>query len=113
MLHADRPKQVKRVRKAQQQPDEMEGDEEQASESGVFVNVASHADDNIDLLDCITNQEEMDEAVNEWLFDLELEGLATGQPRDVSVGGVVFKAPLSSIFGTALEALSDNNFDTI
>ena len=54
----------------------------------------------------------MIEAVNVWLFDLELEGLATVQSRDVSIADIVFKAPLSSNFGTALEALSDSNFDT-
>ncbi|DBA86723.1 TPA: hypothetical protein ACH3X1_005170 [Trebouxia sp. C0004] len=82
---------VKRVHKAQ--PDEMNDDEEDAP--------AAVSRDNTDpeLLDSITNQEEMDEAVNEWLFDLELEGLRSGLPRDVCDEGVVYKAPLSSIFG--------------
>lgn len=98
---------VKRVRKAQQQPDEMHDDEEDAP--------AAVSRDNTDpeLLDSITNQEEMDEAVNEWLFDLELEGLRSGLPRDVCVEGVVYKAPLSSIFGAPLEKLSDSNVDTV
>ena len=98
---------VKRVRKAQQQPDEMNDDEEDAP--------AAVSRDNTDpeLLDSITNQEEMDEAVNEWLFDLELEGLRSGLPRDVCVEGVVYKAPLSSIFGAPLEKLSDSNVDTV
>ena len=47
------------------------------------------------------------------LFDLELEGLTSGQPRDVSIGGIVYKAPLSSIFGTTLEVLSDSNVDMV
>ena len=34
--------------------------------------VASADDSGLDLPDCITNQEEMDEAVSEWLFDLEV-----------------------------------------
>ena len=49
----------------------------------------------------------MDEAVNEWLLDVEQEGLATCQQRDVSGDDIVHKAPLSSNFGTALEAFSE------
>ena len=97
MLHADRPKRVKRTREAQQQPKEMEGDEENAAE--IVPAVASADDSGLDLPDCITNQEEMDEAVNEWLFDVELEGLKSGLPRDVCNEEIVSKARLSSNFG--------------
>ena len=61
------------------------------------------------MLDNITDQGDFDEAVNDWLFDLELEDLASGKPRDVAVDGVVIKAPLSCIFGSSLEVLSESN----
>lgn len=113
MLHAARAQWVKRVRKAQEAPGETDDAERCAAATRSPAN--AEADDKADLLDFITNQEDMHEAVNEWLFDLgqELEGLATCQPRDVCIAGVVYKAPLSSIFGTALEALSESNLDTI
>ena len=49
----------------------------------------------------------------DWLFDLELEDLASGKPRDVAIGGVVIKAPLSCIFGSSLEVLSESNVDKV
>ena len=55
----------------------------------------------------------MDEAVNEWLLDFKLEDLTSGQPRDISRDGVVYKAPLSSIFGATLEVLSEDNLDKV
>ena len=42
-----------------------------------------------ELPDSITSQEEVDEAVNDWLFDLELDGSTSGLPRDVC-NGVLF-----------------------
>ena len=63
MLHADRPWRVKRAHKAQQQPEEMEDDEGYAAAAGVRA-AASKGNANLDLSDSITNQEEMDEAVN-------------------------------------------------
>ena len=55
----------------------------------------------LDLLAAIIDQEESAKAVNDWLFDVELEDLASGKPRDVMVGGVAIKTPLSYIFGTS------------
>ena len=38
-----------------------------------------------------------------------LEGLTSGKERDMQRGGIVFKAPLATIFGPTLEVLSDSN----
>ena len=104
MLRADQPKRVKNVRKAQQQP----GGEHETDQTALLTEGADLA-----RLDTITNQGDFDEAVNDWLFDLELEDLASGKPRDVAVGGVVIKAPLSCIFGSSLEVLSESNVDKV
>ncbi|DBA82980.1 TPA: hypothetical protein ACH3X1_006757 [Trebouxia sp. C0004] len=86
MLHANRPKRVKNACKAQVQPGDLEA-----------------------LPDLVCNQEEFDECVNEWLYDLELEGLTSGKERDVTQNGIVVKAPLAATLGTTLEVLSDSN----
>ena len=110
MLRADQPKRVKNVRKAQQQP----GGEHETDQTALLTEGASTSETaDLDLLDTIANQGDFDEAVNDWLFDLELEDLASGKPRDVAVGGVVIKAPLSCIFGSSLEVLSESNVDKV
>ena len=81
----------------------MEGDEDCAALS-VSATACASADPGLDLPDAMANQEELDEAVNEWLFDLELEGLTSGLPTHVCIGGVIHKAPLSSMFGAPLDA---------
>ena len=35
--------------------------------------------------------------INEWLYDLELEGLTSGKERDATQNGIVVKAPLAAI----------------
>lgn len=110
MLRADQPKRVKNVRKAQQQP----GEEHEPDQTTLLMEGASTSETaDLDLLDTITDQGDFDEAVNDWLFDLELEDLASGKPRDVAVDGVVIKAPLSCIFGSSLEVLSESNVDKV
>ncbi|DBA83591.1 TPA: hypothetical protein ACH3X1_006162 [Trebouxia sp. C0004] len=42
-----------------------------------------------------------------------VEDLASGKPRDVAVDGVVIKAPLSCIFGSSLEVMSESNVDKV
>ena len=112
MLRADQPKRVKNVCKAQQQPgEEHETDQTALLTEGLAASTSETAD--LALLDTTTDQEEFDEAVNDWLFDFELEDLASGKPRDVAVGGVVIKAPLSCTFGTSLEVLSESNVDKV
>ena len=41
------------------------------------------------LPDLVCNQEEFDECVHEWLYDLEVEGLTSGKERDVTQNGIV------------------------
>lgn len=74
--------------------------------------VLACADTDLDLPELITNQAELDEAVN-WVHELEAEELLSGLPRDVSRNGVVYKAPLSALFGSTLEVLSDSNVDQV
>ena len=57
-------------------------------------------------------RKEFDELVNDWMYDLELEDLASGKQRDMQQDGIIVKAPLASIFGTTLEVLSDSNVET-
>lgn len=69
MLRADQPKRVKNVRKAQQQP----GEEHELDQTALLTEDASTSETaDLDLLDTITDQGDFDEAVNDWLFDLEL-----------------------------------------
>ena len=77
MLHSDWM-QVKTAHRAQQQPEETQG-------AGEYAAVGAPAAEStngpaLDLPNFTTDQEEMDEAVSELLFDLELEGLISGLP---------------------------------
>lgn len=114
MLHANRPKRVKKARKAQVQPDEQADQDDYASEQPATGTSAdgNSAEDAAALPDIICNQEEFDELVNDWMYDLELEDLASGKQRDMQQDGIIVKAPLASIFGTTLEILSDSNVET-
>ncbi|DBA87206.1 TPA: hypothetical protein ACH3X1_004279 [Trebouxia sp. C0004] len=109
MLHANRPKRVKKARKAQVQPGEEAYDYELDSATASASLQGNSAGDH----QLVCNQEEFDENVNEWLYDLELWGLTSGKERDVTQNGIVFKAPLAAVFGTTLEVLSDSNVDNL
>ena len=80
--------------KAQERAGETDDAEKCAAATRSSAN--AEAGSKADLLESITNQEDMDEAVKKYLFDTKLEDLAVGQPSDVSIADIVFKAPLSS-----------------
>ena len=61
--------------------------EQAHADAAVDAALAQHqyledADQN--LPEAITNQEELNECVNDWLHALELEELASGRPRDLA-----------------------------
>ncbi|DBA91761.1 TPA: hypothetical protein ACH3X1_003352 [Trebouxia sp. C0004] len=113
MLHANKPKRVKNARKAQVQPGEEAHDYEfgSAAASAASTYFQGNSAGNLEALPDLV--EEFDECVNEWLYDLELEGLTSGKERDVTQNGIVVKAPLAANFGTTLEVLSDSNVDKL
>ena len=68
-----------------------------------LLNVSSNMQiADFDLPDAITNQQELDDIVNDWLYDVELEDLAAGKSREGCVGGFIVRAPVSSIFVASL-----------
>ena len=70
MLHADRPKRVKNVRKAQAQPGE-QIDEEHIPAGAPTPHKATEGNSAADLEalpDIVCNQDEFDECVSEWLY---------------------------------------------
>ncbi|DBA96050.1 TPA: hypothetical protein ACH3X1_001550 [Trebouxia sp. C0004] len=113
MLHANKPKRVKKARKAQLQLGEEGYDYELDSATASASLKGNSAGDLEALPELLCNQEEFDESVNEWLYDLELEGVTSGKEQDVTQNGIVFKTPLAAIFGTTLEVLSDSNVDKL
>ncbi|DBB03094.1 TPA: hypothetical protein ACH3X1_013407 [Trebouxia sp. C0004] len=75
MLHANRPKRAKIASKAQVQPGEEAYDYELDSATASASLQGNSAGDLEALPDLVCNQEEFDECVKEWLYELELEGL--------------------------------------
>ena len=92
MLHADRPKRVRNVRKAQNQPGELDEVEQAHAEAAVDAALAQHQNlKDIDLGLHEASQEELNEWVNGWLHELELEELASGKPYDLASGSIVYR----------------------
>ena len=98
MLHVDQHKRVKNVRKAQRQP----GEEHEPDQTALLTDGASTSETaDLDLLDTITDQGDFDEAVNDWLFDLELKTWHQAS----SSRRCCYQTPLSCIFGSSIEVL--------
>ena len=65
-------------------------------------------DDNLDL-DTLTSTDEFEAEVNEWMNELALEAASSDDSVPLMETPAIQKAKLSSIFGSALQPLSNED----